>query len=83
MVSRGMWKNFGVHWTRTLLGCLASLLMSVLFVLYVWVEKVRKVSRFAAEKMEGDGAERAEDEEKVPDLESECWDTLQSRMSKS
>jgi hypothetical protein len=32
--------------------------MPVLLVLYVWVEKVRKVSRFAAEKMEGDGAER-------------------------
>jgi len=58
VVSRGMRKNFGVHWTRTLLGCFASLLMPVLFVLYVWVEKVRKVSRFAAEKMEGDGAER-------------------------
>jgi hypothetical protein len=62
IISRPMWGNLGTHWTCTLLGCLAALLIPVPFALFKWGYRVRKISRFASHKSLVDGAETSEEE---------------------
>ena len=66
IVSGPMWTNLCTHWTCTLLGCLAAVLVPVQFVLYTWGHKFRAISQFEGEKMLHDHAENASDEETEP-----------------
>ena len=42
-----MYANLGFRWASTLLGCIASLLAVIPFVLFFWGPKIRARSRFA------------------------------------
>lgn len=51
VVSIPMYENLGVHWTLTLLGCLATLMTPVPYVFYVHGDTIRtKMSKKAAEE---------------------------------
>jgi MFS transporter, DHA1 family, multidrug resistance protein len=39
--------NFGIQWAGTLLGCLAAVMIPVLFIFYKWGPKIRARSKFA------------------------------------
>ncbi|KAI9825539.1 MAG: hypothetical protein M1819_000531 [Sarea resinae] len=47
MISRPMYNGIGVHWTATLLGCLALLLMPAPLVFYHFGPTIRRKSTFA------------------------------------
>jgi len=61
-----LYSNLGTHWTCTLLGCIATLLMPVLFVFYKWGPKIRQFSRFARKKELANEAENSSEEEDEP-----------------
>ncbi|SZE99620.1 unnamed protein product [Blumeria hordei] len=50
IVSIDMWETLGTQWTCTLLGGIASLLVPIPFILWVWGERIRKISKFAGQK---------------------------------
>lgn len=58
IVSPDMWEQLGTHYTCTVLGCIATALIPVPVVLWIWGENIRKVSRFARDKADVDKAER-------------------------
>ncbi|KAF2168806.1 hypothetical protein M409DRAFT_20823 [Zasmidium cellare ATCC 36951] len=47
MVSRPMYNGIGVHWTMTMLGCLAVIQMPLPIVFYFYGDRIRKRSAFA------------------------------------
>lgn len=47
LVSRPMYDGIGVHWTMTILGCLAVLQMPLPIIFYIYGEKIRRRSAFA------------------------------------
>jgi DHA1 family multidrug resistance protein-like MFS transporter len=49
MASRPMFENIGSHWTMTLLGCVAVLLVPAPYVLFKYGPRLRKKSPFAIE----------------------------------
>lgn len=49
MAARPMYMNIGVHWTITLLGCVAVILVPAPYVLYKYGPRLRKRSSFAIE----------------------------------
>lgn len=49
-VAPHMWRNLGVSWTLTMLGCISAILTPVPYVLYVWGPKIRARSHYAAVK---------------------------------
>ncbi|POS87784.1 hypothetical protein EPUL_001691, partial [Erysiphe pulchra] len=51
IISEDMWGTLGAQWTCTLLGCLATILVPVPFILYIMGERIRKVSKFASERL--------------------------------
>ncbi|KHJ32287.1 putative mfs dha1 multidrug resistance protein [Erysiphe necator] len=51
IISEDMWGALGVHWTCTLLGCIATILVPVPFILYIMGERIRKSSKFASESL--------------------------------
>lgn len=51
IISEDMWGTLGVQWTCTLLGCLATILVPIPFVLYVMGERIRRISKFAGERL--------------------------------
>ncbi|KAK3168480.1 hypothetical protein OEA41_004928 [Lepraria neglecta] len=46
-VSIPFYKNLGVHWTLTILGCLSALLVPVPYLFYIYGVKIRKWSKYA------------------------------------
>ena len=48
-ISIPMYKNLGVHWTLTILGCISLLMTPVPFIFYRYGHVIRKRSRFASE----------------------------------
>jgi hypothetical protein len=42
------YQNMGVHWTLTILGCIAALLVPVPYVFYMYGAKIRARSKYAA-----------------------------------
>lgn len=47
IIAHVMYKRLGVHWTSTLLGCIALFFLPVPYLLFQWGYKVRKWSRYA------------------------------------
>ena len=47
IVSVPMYKNLGVHWALTLVGCLSLLMTPVPFIFYKYGAAIRKKSRSA------------------------------------
>ena len=48
LFSTAMFHNEGIQWTGSILGCLTSLLAIIPFAFYIWGEKIRGMSKFAA-----------------------------------
>lgn len=48
LFTAAMFHNLGIQWAGTLLGCLAALLAPVPFVFYIWGDRIRAMSKFAA-----------------------------------
>ena len=46
-VSIPFYRNLGVHWTLTILGCLSALLVPVPYLFYIYGVKIRKWSKYA------------------------------------
>jgi len=44
-----MYKNLGVHWTMTVLGCISLLCTPVPYIFYAYGHKLRKLSKYAQE----------------------------------
>ena len=42
------YKNMGVHWTLTILGCISAIMVPVPYVFYRYGSVIRKWSRYAA-----------------------------------
>lgn len=42
------YQNLGVHWTLTILGAISALMAPLPYVFYVYGEKIRSHSKFAA-----------------------------------
>lgn len=42
------YKNLGIHYTLTILGCISTLLVPVPYVFFFYGEKIRKHSKWAA-----------------------------------
>lgn len=57
MAARPMYENIGVHWTMTLLGCVAVLLTPAPYVLFKFGAKLRKYSPYAIEDVSKDSDE--------------------------
>lgn len=48
LFAAAMFHNEGIQWAGTILGCLTALLAVFPFVFYIWGEKIRGLSKFAA-----------------------------------
>ena len=46
-VAPSIWRNLGVQWTLTVMGCVATMLTPVPYVLYIWGPCIRVRSRYA------------------------------------
>ena len=47
MFSQYMFKSLGIQWAATLLGCVATLLVPIPIIFYIYGPKVREKSSFA------------------------------------
>ena len=52
VAARPMYENIGVHWTMTLLGCMALVLTPAPYVLFRYGKKLREKSRFAIDDVD-------------------------------
>lgn len=42
------YENLGVHWTLTILGAISAIMVPVPYLFYIFGEKIRSYSKFAA-----------------------------------
>ncbi|KAI0999736.1 putative efflux pump [Podosphaera aphanis] len=57
IISPDMWKKLGTNYTCTLLGCIATALIPVPIILWFYGEKIRKISKYAKDKLDVQKAE--------------------------
>lgn len=48
IVAPSMWRNTGVQWTLTTLGCISTALVPVFYILFWWGPRIRARSQYAA-----------------------------------
>jgi hypothetical protein len=46
-VAPSMWRNLGVHWTLTMLGCISAVLAPIPYIFFKWGPRIRAKSKYA------------------------------------
>lgn len=49
IISKEIWDKLGTQWTCTVVGCIATILTPIPYIIWHWGESLRRVSKFAGE----------------------------------